>query len=187
MAQTIEIVKQCIISHGSVSQPGSILGLSSDCIWSWYLVRPQLGRTSKSASTLTYLSHWPLSPCCTSFTQASSSHLGYSQHGDLAITFLNWLPGQKIEAAKPITATPRSASALNQHILLDKNIIWPVQNARVKKRYSTSWSGWAYHRRVHETGNIVKISEKYNLLQPTTSVFCGFLFNLYAFYNPYGF
>lgn len=78
-------------------------------------------------------SPWPLSPYCTSFTQASSPHLGYSQHGDLAVTFLNWLPSQKIEAAKPITATPRSASALKQHILLDKDIIWPVQNQRVKR------------------------------------------------------
>lgn len=105
-------------------------------------------------------SPWPLSPGCTAFTQASSPHLGYSQHGDLAVTFLNWLPSQKIEAAKPITATPRSASALNQHILLDKDIIWPVQNQRMKRDslpLDLMSVSRTHHRRVHETGNILNI------------------------------
>lgn len=105
---------------------------------------------------------WPLSPCCTSFTQASSPHLGYLQHGDLAVTFLNWLPSRKIEAAKPITAIPRSASALNQHILLVKAIIWIVQNQRVKDILPLDLDESTYHR-VHETRNIVNMFEKYNI------------------------
>lgn len=174
MAQTIEIIKNVLFLM--------VLWVSQDQSWASHMtaIEADVCWSLSWAGHPRWLLHshtwspWPLSLCCTSFTQASSPHLGYSQHGDLAVTFLNWLPSRKIEAAKPITATPRSASALTSicywskpsygllRIKGWKEIFYLLILMRVSR---------THHRRVHETRNIVNIFEKYNLPQPTTSVF----------------